>query len=140
MAPKTAADSARMAKLIEDLAIEKGHYKNFQALQREVVHRVDQAFPDESAKMQYREREDSVFDFVEQHKLNEENGLKLFAEQFQKVHGQDHQSFTEKWFLEEVGWEIQLEGILENPTFADFVGVDFGRATTRLLVIVMWVS
>ncbi|CAJ1451891.1 unnamed protein product [Effrenium voratum] len=119
-----AADAQRMAKLIDDLAIESGHYKNFTALQKEVVHRVqEEIFQDESAKMQYQSREDSVFDYVEQHKLNEENGLNLFAEQFQKVHGQDHLRFTERWFLEEAGWEIQLEGMLEHPTFADFAGV-----------------
>ena len=120
-----AAEDERMVKLIEDLAIEKGHYKNFEALQREVVHRVqcDQVFKEESAKVQYHDREDSVFDFVEQHKLSEENGLNLYAEQFQKVHGQDHKSFTEKWFLEEAGWEIQLAGVLEHPTYADFEGV-----------------
>lgn len=119
-----AADAERMVKLIQELAIEKGHYKNYKALQSEVVRRVPvHVFHDESAKVQYSDCEDSVFDYVEQHRLNEENGLNLFAEQFQKVHGQDHKSFTEKWLLEEAGWEIELEGVLEHPTFADFVGV-----------------
>lgn len=121
-------DEAKTRKLIEELSKEasEGRFESYRQLQHELLHRIDQEkaeFKDEKERETYLQQEDSVFDRVEQHKANQENGMDVFSEKFQEVHGIDHKTFTESWYLENTGHEIQLEKVIENPTFADFVGV-----------------
>lgn len=123
-------DDSRMVKLIEELSGDK-NLETFAQLQSELLRRVnaDKFFGEQNdgalreVLSEYQGKEDSVFDFVEKHKMNEERKMDMYAEQFQKVHGMDHKSFTEKWLLDQTGEEIQLEKVLENPKFHDFVGV-----------------
>lgn len=115
-----------MVNLIEKLSDESACFKTYAELQHELLHRVDRdgVFADDSARKEFEAKEESVFSRVDQHKANGENGLNLFAEQFAKVHdGVGHKRFTEQWLLQHTGEEVQLEGVLESPTFKDFVGV-----------------
>lgn len=119
-----------MVSLIEKLAGDKA-FDTFPKLQQELLRRVnfksfgDDVFKGSAAQAaEYASSENSVFDRVEQHKLNGEHKMDLFAEQFSQVHdGKDHKTFTEEWLLKETGEEVQLEKVLENPSFADFTGV-----------------
>jgi hypothetical protein len=112
-----------MANLIEELSAEDytKSFATYATLTRELLRRVDKekiVCPDD-----YVEKEDSVFDRVEQHMHNGDNHLYKFEEQFQKVHKVDHKTFTERWLLEHTGKAYKLENVIENPSFQDFVGV-----------------
>jgi len=119
-------DDERMVKLIEELSDDKECFKTYSELQQELLRRVnaDKAFKHDSEENinNYKAKQDSVFDRVEQHKLNGEKKLDMFAEQFEKVHGKDHKTFTEEWLFEQTGRKIELDKVLENPTFQDFCG------------------
>jgi len=115
-----------LVNLIEKLSDESACFKTYAELQNELLHRVDRdgVFADDSARKEFEAKEESVFSRVDQHKADGESGLNLFAEQFMKVHdGVDHKRFTEQWLHEHTGEEVQLERVLENPTFNDFIGV-----------------
>lgn len=130
--PGESSKERRLMNLIEELSTEQC-FETYAHVQQELLQRLekDKVFEDftngdhwsTQAWDAYKSKEDSVFDRVEQHKLNGENKLNLYAEQFLKAHGVDHQTYTEKWLFEETGEDIQLEKVLENPTFEDFTGV-----------------
>mmetsp|Transcript_9739 Transcript_9739/g.18798 ORF Transcript_9739/g.18798 Transcript_9739/m.18798 type:complete len:410 (+) Transcript_9739:69-1298(+) len=122
--PAKDAKEAYMAELIERLSADES-LQSYQELQAELLHRVqrDAVLMDDAAWKEFEAKEDSVFDRVEQHKQNGENMLDLYAEQFQKKHLIDHKTFTERWLLEQTGQYIELEKVLEKPSFQDLVGV-----------------
>jgi len=91
----------------------------YKDLQKELLRRVNlhQAFQDPKQKEDFKKKEDSVFDRVDQHQANLQNKLDVYAEQFKNAHEQvDHKTFTENWLYEQSGQGIQLEGVIQNPS------------------------
>lgn len=133
---------AYLKTLIEELANDAS-LQTYAQSQSELLRRVDveKLFGAEGSpeRQLYDKVEDSVFERVEQHKLNGEAKLNLFAEQFLKAHGLDHKSYTEKWLSDQTGEDIQLETVLQNPTFSDLVGVydirPFGAYVATKMII-----
>jgi len=120
----TSSKDAYMIELLEKLCADES-LQTYQELQAELLHRVQReaVLMDEGAWKEFEAKEDSVFTRVDQHKENLENKLDLYAEQFQKVHGIDHKTFTERWLLQQTGQYVELEGVLEKPSFQDLLGV-----------------
>merc|ERR1719491_2664662 len=114
-----------MVQLIEALSNQKcvgdQVFQNYQTLQQRVLHRVemDRVLTPED----FQENQNSVFSRVEDHKSNEDNMMGSYAQQFHDQHGKEHQTFTEEWLFQECGLDIQLDRVLENPSFHDFTGV-----------------
>jgi len=115
---------AKMVRLIEELSHEKNVFQTCTALQNEILRRVkhEHYFENEEESEKFEEVQNSVFDRVEQHKLNGEKKLNHFSEQFMRVHKKDHKTYTEDWLYEQTGRKIELDHVLENPTFSDFIG------------------
>jgi len=120
----TNVSGAYMIELIERLSADDS-LQTYQRLQAELLRRVqrDGVLMSEDAWNENEAKEDSVFARVDQHWEDGENKLDLYAEQFQKVHGIDHKPFTERWLLEQTGHYVELEKVLEKPSFHDLAGV-----------------